>query len=330
MAEVIHDPIAKAVLRTVTLFDLLDTPLTPLEIWKWLVAPEAPVPPNTLLRTKKTDNACLISFGELMRILCDDALLVEKLDQQDGYYALKGRGGELMAKRHQGAVLAIAHWRILRRWGKRFRSVPFLRLFSGCNFLAIDKVHPKSDLDVFLVARQGRLWLVRFFLNAFALALGERITDQHRAEKLCLSFNVAEGAAMDLRMHAFVLWVPLVRPVLDRACFATFLRTNADWVEMFFPHAFQVPADPLPWRAPASSWREGVRSVLEWLLCGRVGDGIERGVRSAQLSHLRRTGRGKSRGGLVVSDTLLKLHEQDIREPFYTQLKERYATAGLL
>ncbi len=332
MTQPVQDPIVKAILRTVHLFDLLDTPLTPLEMWKWLVAPEARIPFVPALKNdfQTKQGRPLVSFGKLLHVLHDDPFLAKQLEERDGYYALRGRAGELVAKRHGGSVRAISHWRVLRKWGRRFRSVPFLRLFAGCNFLAIDKVHGKSDLDVFLVAQKGRLWLVRFFLNAFALALGERITDQHRAEKLCLSFNVADGPALDLRVHAFAPWVPLVRSVLDRGIFERFLTTIAAWTNALLPHAALLPADPLLWQAPVSRWRESVRRVLELILGGRVGDLLEAGVRALQLRHLRRTGRGESRGGLVVSDLVLKLHEQDIREPFYTRLAERYRSEGLL
>ena len=328
--------LSRSILRTVVVFDTLDTPLTPLEIWRYLVAPTGFAALSDVSKEERVAEPCC-SFREVVEALREDPLLRDRVEEQDGYIGLRGRVSELVAMRHAGARFAMNHWRILKKWGKRFRLVPFLRLFSACNFLAIDKVHAESDIDLYLVAEKGRLWFVRFVMNILALLRGDRITDDHRAEKLCLSFNATVGEAQHMlpltlapRDPYFTLWTNFVRPVLDRGSFSEFRFVNQHWVSPSLPHTAMIDSVPGMWGAPASAWRERVRLGLERVLSGRLGDWAERSAKATQLRHLRAQGRDKNNGtNVVITDDLLKFHSKDGRAAYREKIERLSGEYGL-
>ena len=61
-------------------------------------------------------------------------------------------------------------WNKVNRWLFLIRMVPFLKLVCVSNNMSFGVVDGQSDIDLFVVAKKGRLYTARFFLNLFLLA----------------------------------------------------------------------------------------------------------------------------------------------------------------
>ncbi len=75
------------------------------------------------------------------------------------------------------------HYRIAQKkykqavWvAKLFRFIPGILMIAVCNSLACNKAREDSDIDMFIIARRGSLWTVRFF----ALVLLSALKMRHR------------------------------------------------------------------------------------------------------------------------------------------------------
>jgi len=88
-------------------------------------------------------------------------------------------------------------WKKARRYVRFLQIVPFVRMVSVCNNLAFSKVREGSDIDIFIIAKNGRLFLVRSFVTFLLQILGVRRHGKKISKRFCLSFFIDESV-MDL------------------------------------------------------------------------------------------------------------------------------------
>lgn len=72
-------------------------------------------------------------------------------------------------------------------WG---RYIPGLECLMIGNSLAMYATHEESDIDLFIVVRPNRLWIVRLGFTALCALAGMRKTANTHAGQFCLSFFV--------------------------------------------------------------------------------------------------------------------------------------------
>src|SRR3989338_10492249 len=111
-------------------------------------------------------------------------------------------------------------WLKVGRYVPFLRIVPFLKLVAVCNNLAFGKVKEKSDIDLFIIAKSGRLFTVRILVTGILHCLGVRRHGKKIAGRFCLSFFVddknlnLEPIAIDKDVY-LAYWIKNIRPVLD-------------------------------------------------------------------------------------------------------------------
>lgn len=284
------------VLAAIAYFDLFDYPLTAAEAHQYAASGSR----GTLADTMRT-------LDELR-----DRALIES---HDGCYMLAGRRdiAATRARRYAGADRKI---KLALRGARWFARIPFITSVSLCNNLGFFNARSEADIDLFITVRRGRIFFVRFFVVALAQLLGLRISDAHIADRLCLSFYAAEDGFdfSGLRLGDDVYlryWVATVWPVWTAGGYEAWRRANP-WADA------PGGTDRLTAYHRRISPQTGslVRRIGEALLRGRLGDGIERLLRSLQLRTMHRDKRDRAAagdGGVVISDRILKFHLDDRR-----------------
>jgi hypothetical protein len=278
--------ILKEVLKTVIYHDLFDFPMTPQEI-----ALDSKLPLEEVLAALAADESAA------------------HLETERGFWFLRGRRAAVAA-RLERYDLAERKFARARRFFRFARFAPFLRAAFVCNTLSRSNAREDSDIDLFLVAAPGRLWLARLFATGLAALLGLRPTARVTRDRLCLSFYASEDA-LALAPRAIEgdvylpRWVADLYPVYDEARIAGRFAERNRWA--FGPRAF----------APAASHRRSVRRapVLKRAAEAAIdlfGGACERAAKALQLRLLpeRLTADGSA---VVVSDAMLKFHDRDRR-----------------
>lgn len=190
------------------------------------------------------------------------------LTASGGYVVWTGREA-LVALRRRRRQLAPARWAAARRYARWLRRVPFVRMVAVSGSLAVDNAAEQSDVDLFCVTAEGRLWVARLFL--VALSRTTRMLPRAFPLYLCPNYVLAADAlGLDDRnlftAHEVVQAVPLWgAPVHD-----AFLRANA-WTRALLPQAPR-PARPAPLDAVPAP---GLTRLCERLLGGRAGDRLD-------------------------------------------------------
>ncbi|MFH1145897.1 MAG: hypothetical protein V1707_02965 [bacterium] len=286
--------LAQAIIATVHWFDQFSYPLTAQEIGRYLVKKEQSF----------TDH-------EFLAVL-DSLVAGRQLASARGFYCLHGRES-LVDERLNRNVAMEVKMRKVKFVCRILRYVPGLRLVAVCNGAGYFNGRPDSDVDIFIIVRQGNLWSVRALVTFILTVLSMRVRGEHAKDKLCLSFWMSDD---NLSVERFALldgdpylawWVSQVYPMLDDGVYREWWIAN-QWIKEYI----QQPMPVLP------SQRYSVQPSL--LMSFSWPHWLELFFRSLPIQKSlflkRYKDRMKVHGSIVITDNVLKLHDNDRRE-FY-------------
>src|SRR5512142_725449 len=181
------DPVATAVLRTLTYADLFDYAMTPDEIFRFLIGVRA-------------------SRAEVDAALNDHARLNGNVARIEGFLTLPNR--EMLAAARKRLHAAAARQLPRARFYARLLAyLPFVRMVAITGGLAMENARD-GDSDYFLVTAPGRVWLVRGM--AVALVRIARLFGDHLCPNLLLSTNALALSDQNLyTAHEIIQMIPL-------------------------------------------------------------------------------------------------------------------------
>lgn len=238
----------KQILSTVAYYNELDYPLTAFEVWKYRMSLTTHNPqPTTLLEV----------------IAALESTEVKKwVENNKGFYFLKGRG-EMVESRMWRNKLSVVKLRKLNRVIAWLRMIPFVRMIAVTGRLAMKNAESRSDLDLLIVLKSGRIWIGRTLVTLFLHLAGKRRYADKIKDRACLNHFLAENS-LNLDSEKKSLSVALFsaseyyfsRPLFGENVFAAFQNSN-NWIAKFYPN-FQ------PNRS-ASAWSFGNSDSWDWI-----------------------------------------------------------------
>jgi hypothetical protein len=245
----ILDPIEAAVLRTVLYADVFSFAITPEEIHHFLIS-DTPVP-----------------LSRIQSALTQSPLLKHKLEHIDGCVVMRGRA-DLVSLRSQRERIADQLMPQAIGYGHWLARIPFVRMVAITGALSMrNAADTHDDLDYALVTASSRVWLARAFSILLVRAL------KLRGVVLCPNYVLAETALAQEQQDLFIAHeVVQMIPIFGYRMYES-MRTSNAWVSAYLPNAQGV----FYWRGirVQQSWWMTIKTVLEWLLGGRIGDALE-------------------------------------------------------
>ncbi len=190
---------ARRVLETIIFADLLDHPLTLLEIAR--LVPDASL--RDIDRCLQTENRTLITA-------------------ERGFFVCKGRE-HLVHLRKLRETIGDRKLQHTRTVARMFRHIPGVRAIAVCNSASWRGGKDESDIDFFIMTRPGFLWTARLFAILLADWFFARPRKGATRDALCLSFY-ATTDFHDLREIAIgphdrylAFWRAHLHPLYDPA-----------------------------------------------------------------------------------------------------------------
>lgn len=291
---------------TLCFFDLFDYPLTFEELKFYLLSVQQ------------------FSDEEIVSALENDPSVVSK----DGFYCLKGSEGHVNSRKVR-SVIAANYFKKLRRFLPFIRLIPFVKMVAVCNTLAIGCPTAKSDIDLFVVSKKNRIFLVRTLTTVLFHLLGVRRHDEKIAGRFCLSFFVSDEKLdlahllKDKSDVYFMYWFRTLQPLYGKETFQKFIREN-DWASEYFSDSQGEAKSSVKlfWNNGGIYRLSG--AFWEFVLGGFIGDFFE-GIFSRK--HLKRHALNmKSFTGdssVIVNKYMLKYHNVDRREEYRQKFFEK-------
>jgi len=314
-----YDLLYQSMIRTVAFFDLFDHPLTDRELYDYLHDP----PVRTLSYHR------FLALSSVYRSI-DDVLCYT-----DGMWHLSERES-IIALRRNRSMSWYRKLGVIRRAVFFLSRIPFVRAVLLCNTTAFSACDDTSDIDVVIVVRSGRMWIVRL-LSVLVLSLVRlRRTHSRVTNRICLSFYVADKALNMSKLRIdddediyLSYWLMTLVPLFDPDRLGeSIVRANQSllhkfvWRNSFTPRALSFLSHPYQARTVC-------QRIGEYWCEGVFGDRFERIVRNMQYHKMMRNERSVVHcpdTRVVVSDTVLKFHERDRRLLYREKWQARLAT----
>lgn len=302
-----------SILKTLIYFDIFNTPLTREEIWRWLWEENNP------------------DYFSLIKNL--DLLVQNKtIQSKNGYYFLTGKKNNIDLR--QSAVpLVEEKMKIAVKATKKIRYIPFVEAVFACNTVAGAGVKKESDIDVFIIIKKDRIWISRLLTTLVLGFFRLRRNKNHIANKICLSFYVTTDA-LDLSKIKIegtdiylVYWLDNLIPIYDPKNMSSELRQVNSWLNKYIPNAKTVYDTLDRWKVDDTGFTKLIKSFLEIAWQGKYGDMIEaqaKGIQKTKMKMNYMSNQDKADTGVIISDSMLKFHENDRREMYRKKWEDNY------
>jgi hypothetical protein len=83
-----------------------------------------------------------------------------------------------------------------QKYSQYFKHCPWIEWIFLCNSVAMNSANQNSDIDLFIITKEKRLWTVRIYMTLFCIILRIRKNKKYHTWKFCLSFFV-DTTALD-------------------------------------------------------------------------------------------------------------------------------------
>lgn len=277
------------VLSTLRFFDLQDFPLTLLELHNFLLADVDALKSQTDTQWELIDNNHnhnnngndndneKIGINEVAQ--CLDRECKEEVEQKNGFYCLRGRGF-IIDLRLANYLYGIKRERLIRRFAKGLKHVPFIRGVALAGSQAMGLQKQDSDIDLLIIVDHKFLWLARTGVTAYFHILGLRRHGQKVANRFCLNHYLAGVKTIAEFNNLYTAWeYAKLRPLVYGQIIAQFQEKNHHWLAAFFPNFKPIKNGG---HAPSR-----LQQLLERILSGKFGEGLEIKLKNWQLPKIR-------------------------------------------
>lgn len=289
-----------SILATLAYYDAMNFPLTLFELKKYLIHPA------------RLGYVKLKEFG-FEGILRELKLLGQKeiVSSRNGFYFLSPHP-HLADERIERQKIAERKWKLTQKAIRFVNLVPWVLAVFGSGSLALNNTNPKSDLDVLVVVKNGRIWTARVFISLLMSILGVRRTKFHNIapDKVCLNHYVTDESLYIphqslYNAHTYAHLVPIF--LRDESIIYAFKKENS-WIRKYLYNWIEEGEQHLRTLKPYPRMRK-IAVFLEKALGGNAGNVLERFFKKVQLARIKKDPAARGSGGRVTfADTELEFH----------------------
>ncbi len=212
----------KNILATVTYYDVLDYPLTPYELWQYLISYDG----------ENTTDACQLRDVVLA---LETAEMKRKLAFLDGFVFLPGRG-LLVAERIAREKISARKLAGMKTLTGLMRFLPFVRMIGATGSLSLKHGTRTSDWDMFIVFEEGKIWIGRLILTLFLHVIGKRRHGTKVTDRACLNYFITTKQLEILNQDLYAAHeYQTMRLLYGEDMYQKFILANR-WIKRYKPN----------------------------------------------------------------------------------------------
>ncbi len=301
----------RAIISTLIYYDLLDRPLTDLEIYKYLLALNKGV-----------------SFFDFNQALAE-LVQTKKIESRNGLFFLIERSN-IIKIREERLKLAQLKWKKLKKLARWLALVPFLRLAAVTGSLTAYNTRPESDFDLLIVAKNGRLWLTRTLITGLCGLLRARRHDQFTKDRICLNCYLTQDGleikplAKPRDFHSaqeYGRLTPLLE--IEKGLYQKFLQKSS-WLHQYL-NFYPWPNNQAAKKSEDGQGLSLIRKIAEWLLADTAGDWLEQKLGLWQARRIKRKSKDEPADQIYISNQCLMFHPRSKSYQLMQKFQQRMA-----
>jgi len=301
--------IEKSILKTLAHYEAeRGIPLSAFEIHKYLHKSDA-----------------YIEFEKVFSAL--EALVSEsKISSYNGFYFLPENSNNKYINRIEKDKASIKKWKDAKRMVWLMQVIPFVRSISVAGSLSMNNVSEKSDIDIFIISKPGRIWTTRTLSMMLTQILFKRRHDEKIDNKICLNYYIKEGKTPEVKNIASANVFLRTIPIYNSDVYVEFFKKNADWFSKYFQN--QSPAISQKREVKESAFLQALKTFFEFLLSGWFGDKVENIFAGWQRKRIEKKIKDeKNVTNLIYTDDILMFHwphprNEEVLRKYETLIKE--------
>lgn len=215
-----------------------------------------------------------------------------------------------------------------RKYSNFIKYIPWIKMIWVWNSISMNAGTTDSDIDLFIVSFQNRIWIVRILVTFIFQILGLRKTEKKHAWRFCLSFFATEKAIdfsnfaieNDVYLYFRIIYF---KPILDfDNTYDKFIKANSSWAD-FSEYQYIIDENKKGIKISSPSihllWGEEV-----WVIAktgGVILNQLEKLLKKIFLKKTIKTyEKLKKPFWVIINNDMLKFHDKDIRKEISKKL----------
>ena len=303
------DKLNKNILATIVYYSGMNYPLTAFEIWK------------NLIRTDYYDNnpqAGQATLAEVIKRL-DDENLKKYIRNKNGFYFLKGEDS-LVEKRIKNNKISVGKINKLFKIAKWIKFLPFVKMIGMTGALSMKNANIKSDLDILVALKSGKIWTGRTLITLFLHLIGVRRHDKKTNNRVCLNYFITDESLEVITKDLFAAnEYMFLFPVYGWETYKRFQIKN-QWIKTMKPSYALNEIMPLK-TLKDSYFSKIIKNIGEVILSS---DWIENWLRKTERKRIMKNPKTHQEGSMVYADDSALVFLPEPHGPkVFEQFKER-------
>lgn len=198
------------------------------------------------------------------------------------------------------------------------KLIPWIRMVWIWNSVSMNSATKESDIDLFIITSENRMWIVRILITVLFQILWVRKNKKHHSSRFCLSFfstiswmNFKNFALKDDIYLYF--WIVYLKPILDfNDTYKDFIEKNHSWA-VFWSYEKILEENKkyikIKWKC--------------WWNKSKLLNYIEVAIKNLFLKKTLTTYEKIWKPfWIIINDNMLKFHNSDIRKEIKQELKK--------
>ncbi len=292
----------KSIIKTIAHFDILNYPLTLIELYKHMNIKSELI--DLKRNLKELTNKKVISI-------------------RNGFYFLNHRVATIKI-RHNNYRLFLKKINLIKFIIKLINYFPWIRVMGIYSSLSYKYFKKNSDIDLFFITEKNRIWSARFFLNTVFKILKLRPTKKNSKDKLCpsywvdrkelslLEFNYDKDYLSYYSLSNFVFFSEEKEIIND-----FFLKNN--WLKIITPNWQPINFNTSLIKKNLDNNKE--KRILEFFL-KILPESFYKKIQFLILPKTYFLNQDNKK--VVLSNHVIKLHDKDKRQEYNRLFKENY------
>lgn len=210
-------------------------------------------------------------------------------------------------------------YRKTEKYLRYIKYVPWLKMVWIWNSISMNSATSDSDIDLFIVTDEKRLWTVRIIITLIFQILWVRKDAKNHASRFCLSFFATTSwmnfwkFALEEDIYLY-FWIIYFKPILDYDnTYQKFLESNESWCNFWwYENILSKNNEYIKYSKESSkNWLiKLIKKVLNYPL-----DLLEIILKTIFIKKsLKRYNSLWKPFWIIINNDLLKFHDNDIRE----------------
>lgn len=323
------DILKYSILKTLAFFDIFDHPLTSEELFYFLLLED-----REFLGKENLEKINKIKYEDFL-IEIEKYKNLSEINFSQGFWFLRNRI-ENIATRKKRLKILNRKMLIAKKAISKITWLPFLRSVFVCNTMPYGIVDEKSDIDVFIIIRKNRLWFTRLLITLVLSLWGFRRNNKKIKDKICLSFFVTDDFLNfnSLKIPGpdiyFIYWLKNLLAIYDNDNLKFSILKANTWLEQYIKKTNYIFDVSGLWKVKNGFLGLKIKNFLEKILNKKIVNFLEYISKKIQKIKMRNKFKNRvEKTAVVISDNILKFHENDRRRFYQEKWLEKCQKLGI-